>query len=407
MTNVNITKQAVIELVQNAKGLQVRGKIIRVEIVRRKLGIYETEKFPLTMAGFTQATQWRDEIVHKIENGLPLKVSKKSITIAEALTNCDNDVDVGWNKTCSSNWSQVGFQKGKMAETYFGPKFLIEDIDSVKIKEYKTYLKGLKRGKQGGLMKNSTVNKYLDALRKILRVAEDDGKFSGDPSKSPPKISKLTYDLAESHHRGFFFDLEAGVNEEKDFYDAAKILGGKYLELAKLVRFGVKSGMRINEILTLLCRDINLTRNTINISGTKTKNHERRTLKFDAELKAIIKYFMGNRVGKHTLIQSKYPAYNKRDGEFHIWNNSKIDRYFATVKAHAGIDDDDLTFHSSRNTFILRGLEEGIKPHIMMRLVGHKNIETTMGYVSKQLRLVSDKDLEAYKHPADATIVGV
>ena len=67
-----------------------------------------------------------------------------------------------------------------------------------------------------------------------------------------------------------------------------------------------------------------------------------------------------------------------------------------------GITDENLTFHSSRNTFIYRALENNIKPHIVQKIVGHKSIEQTMQYVTQQIRLVSDADLEqVFNHKAN------
>ena len=402
MTQVSM--KALIELVVSHKGMQAKKNKIKVEVVRRNLGFNRGRSFPLTMDGYNKAAEWRNDLITRLEKGLPTEESNKSIVLKKAVDLTDADPDVGWSKTCNSNWSTVGYQKAAYAVKYFGENTKLEEIDLIKIKEYKSHLMTLTKGKHGGAMKTSTVNKYLDALGKVMKLCHELGKYSSDKTKFPPKISKLSFDKTESSHRGFYYDKENNVHEEKDFYDACRYFGNKYLELAKLVRLGVLTGMRIMEILTLQISDINLTRKVIVIRGSHTKNGDRRQITINDEAKAIIKYFMGNRAGRQKVIQSKYPPYNKRDGEFHVWYNAKVDRLFVKVKNYLGINDDDLTFHSSRNTFIFRSLEAGVKPHQVQVIVGHKNIDTTMGYVAKQARLVTGDETAVFNHSANNSV---
>lgn len=408
--NTMVNKE-LITIVGNTDGLIVRGNKIKAEVRIRNPKFSKGKSFNLTMDGYHEATKWRAELIDRVKNGKPIKEAT-SITIKQAVELTDKDPDVGWSNS-SSNWCQIGFQKALMAVDFFKPNTLLEDIDLKKIKEYKTHLKSLEKGRDNKTLKESTINKYLDALNKVFKLADELGKFSSNPAIRPPKITKLNHDSSESAHRGFIFDSEQGINEEKDFYEVCNTFGSKFIELKKLIRIGVLTGMRCMEILTLKCMDVNLSRKTIRIKSTNTKSKKSRTIAFDDECKQLLKYFMGSRVGNQLVIVSKYDAFLERDKKKkttlgkHVWNNSKIDRYFARVKKQLGIADPDLTFHSSRNTFILRGLESGKKPYIMQQIVGHSNIETTMGYVSKQLRLVSDSELKTYKHEANSANVGL
>ena len=43
----------------------------------------------------------------------------------------------------------------------------------------------------------------------------------------------------------------------------------------------------------------------------------------------------------------------------------------------------------------------------MQNIVGHRNIETTMSYVTTQVRLVSDDNLKSYEHDANTANAGI
>ena len=411
-------QQKLLTLIKETDGLSLttKGTSIKASINLKKPVVYrKSNNYPLNHSGYLAAVAWRTETIDKIKNGEPIKVATESMTIADALKETDNDPDDGW-KTSTSNWCQIGYQKGLTAVNFFGKDKPVDRISLQDIKNYKNYLlgkvvpDGKKKlvGRDGVTLKASTADKYLQALNKMLNFTYEIGKYSTDSTKRPPKIKPFKKDGVVSAHRGFLYDPEQGINEEADFHKVCNQQGSEYSELSYLVRLGCLTGMRFNEIITLKCRDINLTRRTITLQGSNTKNKNRRSIKFDSETKRILKYFMGNRVGNQLVIISRFKPFLERDKKakatlgMHIWNNSKVDRYFARVKKQLGITDENLTFHSSRNTFIYRALENNIKPHIVQKIVGHKSIEQTMQYVTQQIRLVSDADLEqVFNHKAN------
>lgn len=413
-----MTKQELITMIKQTAGLTLRKNAageytsIKAEVRIREPKFSDSKTYPVSMKGYSDAHAWKINTTERVKSGKPINKVAKGWNFQEAIDATDKDPDVGWSNS-NSNWLQIGYQKAMTAVDFFGKSTLLEDVDTQKIKDYKKHLKSLDKGRDGVGLKESTINKYLDALGKMMRLSFDVGRYSTDPAKRPPKIAKLNHDTTESNHRGFLFDEEQGINEEQDFYNECKTLGSKFIELGKVTRIGVLTGMRLQEILDLECYQVNLTRKTITLEGSKTKTKRRRSISYDDECKQLLKYFMGNRIGKQLVVVSKYPAFLERDKKakrtngMHIWNAHKIDRYFARIKKRAGITDRELTFHSSRNTYIFRGLESGIKPHIMQQIVGHTSIETTMNYVTSQVRLVSDSNLKTYKHDANTANAGI
>ena len=413
-----MTKQELITMIKQTPGLTLRKNkageytSIKAEVRIKEPKFSDSKTYPVSMKGYSDASAWKINTTERVKSGKPIVKVSKGWTFKEAIDATDKDPDVGWSNS-TSNWNEIGYQKALTAVDFFGKDKLLEDVDLQGIKDYKVHLKSLEKGRDGVGLKETTINKYLDALGKMLRLSFDVGRYSPDPAKRPPKIVKLDHDTSESNHRGFLFDLEQGINEEQDFYNVCKAQGSKFLELGKLVRIGALTGMRLQEILDLECYQVNLSRRTITLIGKKTKTKMRRSIAFNEECKQLLKYFMGNRIGKQLVVVSKHPAFLERDKKakrtngMHIWNAHKIDRYFARAKKAAGITDRELTFHSSRNTYILRGLESGIKPHIMQNIVGHRNIETTMSYVTTQVRLVSDDNLKSYEHDANTANAGI
>ncbi len=122
-------------------------------------------------------------------------------------------------------------------------------------------------------------------------------------------------------------------------------------------------------------------------------------------IRPIIKYFVSNRIGNLPFVQSKYEAFLERDkiknNGKHIWDASKITKYFNKVRKAMGLEkDSNFVFHSSRYTNITRLLESGEYPTTVQQWVGHKSIETTMGYVTTNMNFIGKCAESITKHPA-------
>jgi site-specific recombinase XerD len=64
---------------------------------------------------------------------------------------------------------------------------------------------------------------------------------------------------------------------------------------------------------------------------------------------------------------------------FHLHNNSVVDKQLLTVARHAGVRK-HFSFHSARHTNATLLLAQGVSVTTVQKLLGHKNVRTTMGY---------------------------
>lgn len=64
---------------------------------------------------------------------------------------------------------------------------------------------------------------------------------------------------------------------------------------------------------------------------------------------------------------------------FHLPDNSVVDKQLLTVARHAGVRK-HFSFHSARHTNATLLLAQGVSVTTVQKLLGHKNVRTTMGY---------------------------
>jgi len=138
--------------------------------------------------------------------------------------------------------------------------------------------------------------------------------------------------------------------------------------LKPILMVAVCTGMRRTEILTLMRSDINMQEGFILVR--ETKNKEIRTVSISSELKEVLKPIYENGdpekdvymfPGKNGLpvksIQSSFRGALKRSGINHI------------------------RFHDLRHCFGSNLATEGVELPVIKKLMGHKNISTTMRYL--------------------------
>ncbi len=61
-----------------------------------------------------------------------------------------------------------------------------------------------------------------------------------------------------------------------------------------------------------------------------------------------------------------------------------------------------ITTHTARRTFITQALERGMRPEVIMKITGHKDIKTLMGYVKITDSVVKAEMLKAWNEPLDS-----
>ena len=81
--------------------------------------------------------------------------------------------------------------------------------------------------------------------------------------------------------------------------------------------------------------------------------------------------------GKALALLNRYS--DNTDAFFHLPSNSTVDKRLQSIAQHAGIRK-HFSFHSARHTNATLLLMQGVNVTTVQRLLGHKNVKTTMNY---------------------------
>jgi site-specific recombinase XerD len=143
----------------------------------------------------------------------------------------------------------------------------------------------------------------------------------------------------------------------------------KNLKHRLLLMLVYNSGLKINEVINLEVKDIDLSNHTITIGHENSKKI--RVLKLSANLNYLInsyllkynptKYFFSGSGG-----ESKYTSRN-------------IQIFFQKALIEAGINK-SATLNTLRHSFAVHALEMGMDVHLLQKILGHSNIQTTTHY---------------------------
>ncbi|WP_338600282.1 site-specific tyrosine recombinase/integron integrase [Sulfolobus tengchongensis] len=184
--------------------------------------------------------------------------------------------------------------------------------------------------------KSVTVRYYIIAVRRFL-------KWINVPVKPPiPKIKR----------------------REVKALDETQVL--KILEACKrikdklIIRLLVDTGLRANELLSVLVRDVDINNNMIRVRNTK--NGEERVVFFTDETKQMLKKYIKGRNPDDKLFNMTYDA---------------LYRKLKRLGKRIGID---LRPHILRHTFATLSLKRGMNVITLQKLLGHKDIKTTQMY---------------------------
>ena len=144
------------------------------------------------------------------------------------------------------------------------------------------------------------------------------------------------------------------------------------------------TGMRIGEILALKTSDINFQSNIITISKTLSRNKN---------YKVIVKEATKTRAGERSIpiprmikkmLKERIYIANENNETFlflnkkHNFIDSRDSNVFLKKVASEFMDATEISSHNLRHTYITRCAESGMSPRVLMKLVGYKDIETTL-----------------------------
>jgi integrase len=197
--------------------------------------------------------------------------------------------------------------------------------------------------------KPGTVNRYLSALKTILRHNKQPSDFFTKRKESKGRIRVLTKDEENQA-----LDIIRGVRltQRNSFYPDA----------ADLVEVLVDTGMRLSEAINLQYRDISFDSNLISI--WINKGDKARSIPMTRRVKAILEARKENNKVKPFKLDKHQAG--------HAWNLAR--RYMGLKH------DKEFVLHSLRHTCASRLVNKGINLYVVKEWLGHSTIQVTERY---------------------------
>lgn len=247
-------------------------------------------------------------------------------------------------------------------------KFALRDVKNIKIDEIQNYL-------------NSLINYSDSEIKKIYEQFNQSYKYLSDNELITKNVMLQIYKPKSTKNPKEVRALT--LEEEKLLIKNLLTNENKIYSLIYLIQ--LFTGMRIGEVLALKISDIDFKNNEINVNKTLTR---------DVHYKVIIKESTKTRTGERVIPLPRMLRKMLKERVTSVINNNqavlfltKNGNYIDSRDANRFLknqlsefmDSTDVSSHNLRHTYITRCAESGINPSVLKRLVGHKDIETTLG----------------------------
>lgn len=247
-------------------------------------------------------------------------------------------------------------------------KFALKDVKNINVGDIQNYLNSLIN------YSDSEIKKVYEQFNQSYTYLSNNNLISKNPMLEiyKPKSTKKSK------------TVRALSLEEEKLLVKKLILNENHLySLIYLTQ--LFTGMRIGEVLALKISDIDFHNNTININ---------KTLSRDIHYKVIIKEATKTRAGERIIpiprmirkmLKERICTVNKSNDVYlflnrnHNFIDSRDSNVFLKKIASEFMDSTEISSHNLRHTYITRCAESGMNPRVLMKLVGHRDIETTLG----------------------------
>jgi integrase len=213
----------------------------------------------------------------------------------------------------------------------------------------------------------TTVNRDVEVLRHLLYWAVDEGFLTTNP------LARIL--LVRGRQKP-----QPVMNLEEE----ARVIAAAAPHLALIIIAALDTGMRRGELLTQLMEHIDLNRQVLLVTHSKTSGGEAREIPLTSRLAEILAKL----------------AHNKSEGLVFTFEGRPIQRIKTAWKAavrRAGIR--YFRFHDLRHTFNTRLMEAGVIQDVRMALMGHSTgakINTLYTHVELPVRRKAIRKLEAW-----------
>lgn len=210
----------------------------------------------------------------------------------------------------------------------------------------------------------TTARRVANVFKSMIRTGQRYGELDSQLFVDPPKVQTQRRDIIP----------EEQIEQIRSIY-------AKH-DVTLLLMFDLVSGLGLrgfgSELLQLRRRDLDTARGTLTVTAKKGGYEIKRRCPLNLHLStALINHIDFNHLAKDDHLFLPREVSNLRT----VWNT--------TVRKQVG---SDLTPYQLRHSYATKLLRSGVPIHVVQRVLGHTNIQTTMQYAH-----VMDDDLEKVK----------
>jgi integrase len=200
----------------------------------------------------------------------------------------------------------------------------------------------------------STVNRELALLKHMFNLAIDWDLFPG-----PNPVRRVK----------FFQEITKG-NRVLSLEEERKLLAAATPSIQDIIVFGLNTGLRIGEILSLTWESVDWEKNLLTVFAQKTQ--KTREIPINSETQRVLQCWALGR-------KNEFVFYNHETGKPFV----DLDAGLELACKKAGIE--GITWHKLRHTFTTRLLERGADLATVQQLLGHSTVTVTMRYAHPNL----------------------
>ena len=230
---------------------------------------------------------------------------------------------------------------------FFGQKKL-QEINTADIVEFKEFLRKVP----------GSYNKSFVLLHKAFELAE---LWGLRPKNSNPCRGIQKYPEKKKER----FLTKEELQKLEEILEEESVLGLKSPYVLGAIKLIMYTGCRMNEVLTLQWKDVNLRERYIHLMDSKTGE---RFIPVNLSAQRILENL-------EKLENNPYVFCGGKNGSKHIVN---IEKAWQKIRSRAGLQ--DVRIHDLRHSFASFALKQGLDLYQIAKLLGHKNIRTTTRY---------------------------